>query len=353
MENPLFQPPTSQPRCDFWSEIIALVENGTVDTWCTFLQHTEKRGERFSLSAPLFHVRSGFAVRRCRSDSELLVGGMWSLFRPFSLTTWVVICAALATQMLIGLAISWLERKVVGGGSHRRNTGESVAWQMLRMQLRQATGGAPPLFRTLAGRLAMTVFGLMQCLLLLSMYQAGIVYSLARPPPVPPFTSLDELLLRLDTGEERLVRRWGQARLMLQSWFFEEVNSSYSWPYPILRRTLAQHPPLEARSNAEMLATLHSGRHVAVTQEDSRLHLVVATTECDMTVVYEGMPTKGAHIFLRKGHPMLERLNAAIKAEAPEIRRIVARYERYVHARRERTCADPEMSRRRWSKLGG
>jgi len=232
-QRPLSANQNSTSHSDFWSELIALVDNGTVDTWCAFLQQTAGRVERFSFTIPLFHVRSGFAVRRWSGDG--LMTRAWALFRPYSPTTWVVICLAVAVMLLVGLVISTVEKRMgfrLHNSTHVQGPSTTeVVWQMLRMQLRQASDTSP-LFRTLAGKLAMTVFGLLQCLLLLSMYQTGIVYSLVvRPRPTAAFESLDELLRRLDTGEETLVRRWGQAHLMMQSWFFEEVNTSHSWPY--------------------------------------------------------------------------------------------------------------------------
>jgi hypothetical protein len=235
-------------------------------------------------------------------------------------------------------------------GRRRHFRPDTVVWKMLRLQLQQSNG--PLVFRTLAGKFTMTVFALLQCLLLLSLYQTWIVYSLARPKPSAPFASLDELLRQLELGKETLVRRREYSFQLLRSWFYDEMAYSSDKPYQELRTILAKHPPVEVNRSAEVLTYLSKGKYVTVTTEDDRVHFM-ASTECDIMMVYDDMPMKPTHMVFRKGYPLLERVNDAILEESVNIKRIMTRYDEYSKSHRSRACSMRDGEMKRWRPFGG
>ena len=160
-------------------------------------------------------------------------------------------------------------------------------------------------FCTISGRVVTLTFCMLQCLLIVSLYQAWIVYSLVRKQFLPTFTDLSELLREMDAGRERLIEWDNKREMVVRYWFFEGLETNPNYPYSELRKVLAKHPSREVKSKDEIMPLMAKGGFVAVTQEDDPV-AYIAVGHCQMMMVYGGMPEQNAYLVSRLGGGFIE-----------------------------------------------
>ena len=89
-----------------------------------------------------------------------------------------------------------------------------VAWKFLRLQLYQPDDFD---YATSAGNFAVLVFTIMQCRLLLDMYQALLLSALLQPSSEDPFTSARDMINMIASQRYHLITNY------IGNWYFEEL----------------------------------------------------------------------------------------------------------------------------------
>ncbi|KAH7706635.1 Protein W02A2.5 [Aphelenchoides avenae] len=293
-----------------WTGVLGAVESGMVDTACILYQKTDAQT----------HIAA-------RKRDELVANGMWEIFQAYSSLAWLAMGIMLTIQALCCLFIA---RAEVDLKQRKDFSPLDMIWKLLRLQLSQPECTD---FYTKAGKLTIFVFALMQCLLLLGMYQSWILSSIIRTVDLRPFKNVDDLFLQLTTGKHRF------ASYYPGHWFWDNTfrSSSSDFRYKTIREAVAAYPILNFTDAKGALDCVDSGKCVLVTQRDDYT-TYLSSEYCDILFVTEGLPEVSAHFVFRKDNPLVDLFNDAITEEMVHIMRVARRYFNNVHLEKRERC---------------
>ncbi|KAH7698341.1 Protein W02A2.5, partial [Aphelenchoides avenae] len=277
-----------------------------------------------------------------RKRDELVANGMWEIFQAYSSLAWLAMGVMLAIQALCCLFIARAEvdlkqRKEfspldvsLSQALRRLKANFKMIWKLLRLQLSQPECTD---FYTKAGKLTIFVFALMQCLLLLGLYQSWILSSIIRTVDLRPFKNVDDLFLQLTTGKHRF------ASYYPGHWFWDNTfrSSSSDFRYKTIREAVAAYPILTFTDPKGALDCVDRGKCVLVTQRDDYTTFL-SSDYCDILFVTEGLPEVSAHFVFRKDNPLVDLFNDAITEEMVHIMRVARRYFNNVHLEKRERC---------------
>uniref|UniRef100_A0A915DIR9 Uncharacterized protein n=1 Tax=Ditylenchus dipsaci TaxID=166011 RepID=A0A915DIR9_9BILA len=299
-----------------WNGVLGYIENGTVDTACLFYQRTGLRAKHFSFSYPILNVKPAYAVH---SRPEDLSSGMWNAFTPYAKSTWTAMAVMLMVQTIYCMFVTRVEVKM-----QRRKEFHpfQIVWKFLRLQLYQPDNFD---YVTRAGNFAVLVFTIMQCRLLLDMYQTLLLSALLQPSSGNPFTDARDMIKMIASQRYHLITNY------IGNWYFEELKFSNVSHYRSLRAATASNPVHVANSVASALDKVEVGGYIFPIQQDS-LAMQMAKRRCNLVFVTEGLPEMSSHfIFAHKSRNnstqhYLAAFNDAILMNMDFIRRTFTKY---------------------------
>ncbi|KAL3096094.1 hypothetical protein niasHS_005853 [Heterodera schachtii] len=296
-----------------WDGVFGMIYNGSVDTVCQFFQYTDKRAKYFSFSYPVTSTKLFFLVHARVMDFS---SRMWNTFSPYGLSTWMALALMLVLQSLYCIWLTKVEAKM--SSNRRRYSKMQVVWKLVRFQLYQ-----PDRFDcfTAAGNFSLLVFTIMQCRLLMDMYQTLLLSSLLQPAPNNPFTNAGEMIKLVARKQYQFVTNYKH------SWYFEEIlmaNSSYEMS---LRAAIGENI-VETKNIMEVVKLVEKGGYISPIQENS-MTMVSVRSRCNFALISDGLPSMPAHFIFAKNAPILPALNRAIVMNRDFIRRTYRKYMLY------------------------
>ncbi|KAH7725793.1 Protein W02A2.5 [Aphelenchoides avenae] len=292
-----------------WNGLLGYVANGTADTVCDFYQNNELRRAHFDLTENVYDVRMTFAVGRLKDAASL---GMWNLFGPYTLTTWLAVAVMLALQAAYTIMLTRVE---VGMKRRQHFEPENVAWRLLRLQFSQGDGVESP---SVAGRLSLAVFALFQCLIVPALYQNYLLSSIIRPHDPRPFKDARHLHSFVAEGKYHL------AAYNPGHWFLVNLERSKGFQYVALRESTKTYPVIMVPTVQEALECVSKGVCVMATQEDDPA-MFLSRQYCDVVFV-NAENFVSSHFAFAKGSPFVAMFNKTIYENNMLIRRIQRRY---------------------------
>ncbi|CAK5112168.1 unnamed protein product [Meloidogyne enterolobii] len=235
-----------------WNGVLGFIQNNTVDTACLFFQRTQLRAEHFSFSYPITNVKPTYVVHSQHDEWNI-----WNAFMPYSPSTWFSMGVMLILQTLFCLYVAKLEVRI-----GRRNQLEpfQIFWKIIRLQLYQPDSFD---FRTAGGNFAILIFTIMQCRLLLDMYQTLLLSVLLQPVADNPFRDAREMVRLIGSQRFKLITNY------IGNWYFEELHNSNVSHYRSLRLAIAQNPIHIASTVPKALDKVLKGGYIYPIQEDS------------------------------------------------------------------------------------
>ncbi|KAL7078307.1 hypothetical protein ACQ4LE_002698 [Meloidogyne hapla] len=293
-----------------WNGVLGFIQNNTVDTACLFFQRTQLRAEHFSFSYPLTNVKPTYVVHSQHDEWNI-----WNAFIPYSPSTWLSMGVMLILQTLFCLFVAKLEVKI-----GRRNQLEpfQVFWKIIRLQLYQPDSFD---FRTAGGNFAILVFTIMQCRLLLDMYQTLLLSALLQPVADNPFRDAREMVRLIGSQRFKLITNY------IGNWYFEELHNSNVSHYRSLRLAITQNPIHVASTVPKALDKVLKGGYIYPIQEDS-IGMQMAKERCGDGLVFvsEGMPEVSSHFIFRRNSQFVKQFERAIIMNLDFVRRTFKKY---------------------------
>lgn len=231
-----------------------------------------------------------------------------------------------------------------------------IAWQLIRMQLLQV----PRIeFGSLAGRISLLIFGLLQCLLLLSLYQSWLVTSAVQPQvQVEDRDFIYHLVVR---GDYELYLPF------YNHWYNDEIRFNPTRLMQNLREKLRNKPLKFEKNSTKMLQRLDEGDKALVFAQKDDFLFYKAAGYCEIDFVHNQIPKKvylkkvikdkclflqTAHFIFRKGASLRKEFDYALRSETVSIRRIVNFYKELNVNRRTRYCDEYVRKKRLAKPLG-
>ncbi|KAI6192364.1 hypothetical protein M3Y97_00329700 [Aphelenchoides bicaudatus] len=166
---------------------------------------------------------------------------------------------------------------------------KKVAWQVLRLQLHQSHNAMKQ--PNAGARLSLSVFAFFQCYLMLSLFSSLILISSISLHHTETDNPIDLLINGVRSGRYRFVVTSNK------NWFFDLINNS---------------------------------RNTLLFQQTDNYNYFLAHKYCELVSLEQDMPVKSVHLMLRKNHPLLDRLNRAIKANHLILEKIFRKYQKLV-----------------------
>uniref|UniRef100_A0A914HUJ6 Solute-binding protein family 3/N-terminal domain-containing protein n=1 Tax=Globodera rostochiensis TaxID=31243 RepID=A0A914HUJ6_GLORO len=287
-----------------WDGIFGMIYNGSIDTVCQFFQYTDKRAKYFSFSYPVTSSQLYYLVHARVMDFS---SRMWNTFSPYGLSTWVALGLMLVLQSLYCICKM------------------QVVWKLVRFQLYQPDSFD---FITAAGNFSLLVFTVVQCRLLMDMYQTLLLSSLLQPPPNNPFTNAGEMIKLVARKQYQFVTNYKH------SWYFEEI--------------------LMANSSYEMSLRAAIGENIVETKNENSMTMVHVRSRCNFALISDGLPLMPAHFVFLKNSPILPALNKAIVMNRDFIRRTYRKYMlygyRFDESARPEECSGKDKATRFYNK---
>ncbi|KAL3113047.1 hypothetical protein niasHT_013512 [Heterodera trifolii] len=318
--------------------LLSLLANRSVDSICKLFTRTNNNSKIFDFTRTIYSTWSGIAVRR-HPCGQMYKWDMWSLFHPFTESTWLAIGIMLLIWMTLFPMTNLIESKIA---TKKKCEGIQILWRMFRLQLQQPDDIR---FCSVSGNFSFFLFGLLHVMLFCSLYQSWIVTTLISGQRLVPFQSLEELIPLLESG------RYKFAALPTNHWFFETVESSNDPRHIRIRNAMRKYPLEVYEDESQVLKLVQSGTHVAIVQGGSTLEWV-ANSFCEVVFVRGGMPEKAIHFAFAKGSTFVKMFNEAIGHEAVFMHRKRWKYEYYTEKQRERFCLESDRERKRFKPLG-
>ncbi|CAD5215487.1 unnamed protein product [Bursaphelenchus xylophilus] len=287
-----------------------LLANGSVDLIAAPFQVTKSRSNLFSFSEPLYTLSTSMLTH----DPISLNSDIWSFFRTYTSETWTVILIALLLQISVCVMIRYFEAKVI----RTKHIGVlESAWQMLRLQLMQPE---KIYFTSLAGRLSIMIFSLVQCAVLLGVFSSWILTSIIRDAATDvPFESMDNFVKGL------MAKKFYMISAEPDTWFFEEVNQSQVFPFKQLRAALERNPLRRVDRTRVALQAVVNDKAVVFMQSDSDT-FYTSVKFCNLNRVYQDMPVVTSHLMFRKNWPLAALFNRSIVENKMHVNRILRKY---------------------------
>lgn len=107
--------------------------------------------------------------------------------------------------------------------------------------------------------------------------------------------------------------------------YFEELASSNTTHYRLLRAATLQNPVVIAKSVHDALDKVENGHYVFPIQQDS-VGTWIANQRCNLAYVSDGLPEVTSHMVFSSKSPFLDPFNDAIIANLDFIRRTFNKY---------------------------
>lgn len=188
------------------------------------------------------------------------------------------------------------------------------------------------------GNFAVLVFTIMQCRLLLDMYQTLLLSALLQSSSKNPFTDARDMIKLVASKRYRLITNYIGNWLTELSVFeqiksficyyryFEELHTSNVSHYRSLRLATANNPVRVASSVTSALDNVGAGSYIFPIQQDS-LPMQLALRRCNLVFVSDGLPEMSSHfIFSPNSTHFLNDFDDAIVMNMDFIRRTFNKY---------------------------
>ncbi|KAI6238625.1 PBPb domain-containing protein [Aphelenchoides fujianensis] len=309
-------------------DLVVAIRNGTLDLMGMGFQKTQWRETQLHFSEPLYIVNT----RLLRKTNEKKLQQVWIKclklpFRTYSPETWYAFLAVCLVQWAFCVLVRRFEAYT------RREQPVGVlecAWQVFRLTLLQPERTS---FRAASGSFSFCIYSILNCSILLGVFGSFILASIIRPKEdvYDPFRAL---LDSVQAGRNYMVTNDPN------NWFYEQINRSNDFPFLELRRAMEKNPLRTVWTRAEALDAVINDRGLLFQQMDEG-SFFTAKSYCGLTPLERNMPTVPAHFMLRPFHPLLPRLNWAIKRNRVRIQNIFSKY--YRQAKWNDRCRDTHL----------
>ncbi|CAD5211180.1 unnamed protein product [Bursaphelenchus okinawaensis] len=273
--------------------------NGTVDLIASPFQITNHRLKWFDFSREMYHTDTSMIV----SKDLTLSNNVWSFFGTYSSSTWLAILTALILQII-------------------------SSWQMLRLQLMQPE---KIYFKSLAGRVSILLFSLVQCAVLLGVFSTWILSSIITETIETPIEKIEVLIKRVRDGQLTMIA----ARP--ETWFYEKISQSDEYIYKEIRLALERNPLRYINTTDTTMRKVSTGNFVSFVQDDEDTKFATLTY-CNIMEITVEMPTVTGHLLFRKNHPLLPLFNQAITENQAHILRIINKYKNLSRKLKNQYC---------------
>ncbi|KAI6223426.1 hypothetical protein M3Y95_00888900 [Aphelenchoides besseyi] len=293
-----------------------LVVNGTADLIARPAQKTAYRLERFAFSDRLCYTYAHFVRQRTKASFS----GFMSFFQTYDSWTWIAIGMAWMLQWSACVLMRRVESRMINEKS--TSIGE-CAWQLLRVQLMQPEK-IP--FKTRAGKFSLTIFSLLQCIIL-GLYGSFILATRIGVQHREPKT-LDDAIHFLQTKQYKFVTS-------NPNFIHGLLSMSNAYPFIQLREAIERNPLLVSRDSENTNEIVERGEALSLQFSDESKYYGAA---CDLIAMDKEMLKLDAFLMFRKKYPLLRQFNKAIHTNRPQIDQIVARY--LTLAKRNNGCPD-------------
>ncbi|CAD5215479.1 unnamed protein product [Bursaphelenchus xylophilus] len=299
-----------------------LLYNGTIDIIASPFQPTEGRKRWFTFSHPMYQTDTSIIIGKNLGLSS----SMWSFFRTYSSNTWLAILVALVVQIMVCTCIRYFEASFT---KQKPITVVESGWQMLRLQLMQPE---KIYFKSIAGRLSILLFSLVQCAVLLGVFSTWILSSIITESIENPIDRLGLILRQIRDGKKTMIAS------RYETWFYEKIYNSDENLFKEFRWALEKNPLQKVETIDETLAHISSGNYISFAQDDEDTKYTTLKY-CNILEITTGMPTVSSHLLFRKDFELIDQFNQAIFENQAHILRIVKKYKNLSKKKTQRFCS--------------
>ncbi|KAI6180139.1 hypothetical protein M3Y98_00687200 [Aphelenchoides besseyi] len=306
------------------ADFLKSIENGTIDMMGDTYAQTFQRMKSYEFSDTLYYSSTRLAVRRQHRAMEAL----FDFFNVFDLTSWTLFTISFLLFTTIGLAVQFVEWRLVLRS--RLNIRELI-WRMVRLQLIQYDHIGHKL---ISGNFSVLTFSFLQCAVLLgfvqctlfllpfSLYQCWIITSAIKSKNPYPFRTEDlPQVLR--------EKRYSFVMANYSAWYFELIETSFASPFYELREAMVNNK-VEVLENYTMsFNAVEKERKIAVLQDDDYSSYLADITFCNFVYLDSPFPPMEKRMMMRKGHPLMARINQSINNQRIMIERAYRKYVKY------------------------
>ncbi|KAI6204529.1 hypothetical protein M3Y94_00685000 [Aphelenchoides besseyi] len=299
-------------RTNFLEVIDAMAdERYDVDLIGMTFERTDSRSKRFDFTHELYESTTKIAVRR--ADTSL--SSIFDFFKVYGTKTWLNLIAVFVVFTLIGLLVRRVEWRL---GFRPRIRGFELMWSMVRLELLQHHGIH---YHLVSGNTSLLVFAFFQCAIIINLYSTYIITSVVRAKNPLPFDAYDLPWLI----KEKRYTLYSTKRF---DWFREKVQTSMESPFYDFRQAFLVNPIQIRRDENEVLDEVVEGNGVVILQDDEMISFS-ADRRCNLVYMPSHIPMEKQRLMMRKGHPLLQQFNYAIRSQSMIIQRTYRKYSEY------------------------
>lgn len=275
-----------------WGGFLAQILNDTYDTSLPVFYKSQFRDLYFSTSKAVLIDPYYFVTRRPESTHQ--ISAVTALLKPFQWKLWITL---LSMAIFMSLLIRFFQTEKRETPSKMITTLINVM-SILVKKCQNFTGITP------AGKAIVTIWSL-SAVFITAYYSSGLLTSLIRIHPNPPFTDFHSMLDCLYSGICRMIL------IPDDFWFLQTINDSTSQLHP-LAGILNKYPALKASNLNESYTTILNTKDVyLVSGQRSATDVTPLTKQKDCGHLLLEFPSDYYFLF-RKRDPIVEQINRKI-----------------------------------------
>ncbi|KAI6231466.1 hypothetical protein M3Y95_00384800 [Aphelenchoides besseyi] len=294
------------------ADFLKSIENGTIDMMGDTYAQTAQRMKSYEFSETLYYSITRLAVRRQHRAME----AFFDFFNVFDLTSWTLFAISFLLFTTIGLAVRFVEWRLVLRS--QLNIMELI-WRMVRLQFIQYDHIGHKL---ISGNFSVLTFSFLQCAVLLGLYQCWVITSAIKTKNPYPFRTED---LPHVLSENR----YSFVMANYSAWYFELIETSFASPFYELREAMINNKVEVVENYTMSFKAVEKKKMVVVLQDDDYSSYLADTTFCNFVYLESPFPPMEKRIMMRKGHPLMAKINQSIINQRILIQRAYRKYIKY------------------------
>ncbi len=290
-----------------WTGLLGMILNGSIDTINVGFAQVEIRNRDFAFSYPTSMVKYSFIVKNDVQSISSTAGIVYQVFSP---RFWLTI---LFTLTIIFICLIPLE-KFSKARSHGVTEG---IWMLFRMVINQYYGDQR---KTYPSEHILLLSGSIITIIVLPLYQNGLLAQLLLPRSTAPFDSAMELVDLVAKGRYRFVVV-GLASSFIQRLTFE--NSTFAYAF---RNAVSRNPVIVNSNTTAIMEMVHKGGYVFPTVRFRSTYLM--SQYCDLlSINVPGFGSTGRGYIFRKNFTLLSKFNDALRLSTEYIEFLNTKYD--------------------------
>ncbi len=291
-----------------WTGLLGMILNGSIDTVNVGYAQVEIRNQDFAFSYPTSMVKYSFIVKNDIQSLSSIAGIVYQVFSP---RFWLSIFFSIVCIFISLIVIE----KYSTSKSHGKTEG---IWTIFRTMINLCYGDQGNY--SSPSRRILLLSGCIVTIIVLPLYQNGLLTQLLLPRTAAPFGSAEELVDLVVKGRYKFVVL-SLASSFIQRLIFE--NSTFAYAF---RNAVSRNPVIVNSNITQVMEMVHNGGYVFPIVRFRSSYLM--SEYCDlMSINVPGFGNTGRGYIFRKNFTLLSKFNDAVRMSTEYAEYINTKYD--------------------------